>query len=209
MTEPHARVVVVFARAPQRGTVKTRLAASVGDDEALAIYRELAEGVVRGIQDAGWRVVIRCSPDDGVTLVRDWLGQGLSVKPQGPGDLGARMAHAMEAEFASGAQRVVIVGTDCPEVTADVIRGAFAALDHVSVVFGPAFDGGYYLVGASQPVPAVFRDVPWSSADTLAVSLRRAGDGGHAFAQLRPLGDIDTESDWRAWLARRSTWLPR
>ena len=190
---------MVFARAPERGRVKTRLAASVGDERALAIYVRLAERVTRAVADGPWAVEIRCAPDEAAPAVAAWLGGMGAVVPQGGGALGARLTRAMSEHFASRAGRVVIVGTDCPEVDASVIRQAFAAMEGADVVFGPALDGGYYLVGCSRRAPEIFSDVPWSTPETLAVSLVRAKAAGYSVAELSPLRDIDTQEDWEAW----------
>ncbi|MBL8959781.1 MAG: TIGR04282 family arsenosugar biosynthesis glycosyltransferase [Gemmatimonadetes bacterium] len=191
--------VVVFARAPESGRVKTRLAATVGDARALAIYVQLAERVTRAVAMGPWALEIRCAPDEAAPSVATWLGRRDGVVPQGGGDLGARLTRAMFDHFASSTGRLVIIGTDCPAVDAQVIQHAFAALAGADVVFGPALDGGYYLVGSGRHAPAIFDGVPWSASDTLEVSLRRARAAGYRVAELDPLRDIDTEEDWAAW----------
>lgn len=124
--------------------------------------------------------------------------------PQGSGDLGERMARAIRAELAHGAARVVVIGTDCPELGAADIESAFAALDEADVVFGPATDGGYYLVGVRDNHPSLFGRMIWSASDTLAVSLERAAAAGLDVHLLAPRSDIDTAEDLRAWQARRA-----
>jgi hypothetical protein len=202
-------VVLVFARAPERGRVKTRLAAAIGDTAALAAYRALGRRVVRALAPLGDAVVLVATPDDADPALRRWLGARCRVEPQGEGDLGARMARAVARHLApgAGAERVVVVGTDCPDVDAAVVRDALARLDAHDVVFGPAADGGYYLVGvrraaADRARAALFADVPWSCAETLAVSLARAASAGLSVALLPVRHDVDTAADWHAWRAR-------
>lgn len=203
MTAPLDQHVVIFARQPKLGQVKTRLAATVGDARALEIYVALAERVVASLNEPdAWKLVVRCAPDVARGDVERWLGGAVAVAPQGDGDLGARMSRALTAHLEQGAARVVIVGTDCPDVGPEIVRQAFAALETNDLVYGPALDGGYYLVGARRPVPQVFVDVPWSAPDTLAVSLERAQSADLSVQLLEPLSDIDTEDDWRAWQAR-------
>ena len=205
-----APVLVIFARAPERGRVKTRLAAAIGDDAALACYRALGARVVAAVQGPGWRTVVAHTPADAAPAVGAWLdpeGAGaLAYAPQAHGDLGARMRVAVERAAAEGAPQVVVVGTDCPDVDAAVVSEALAALGTADVVLGPALDGGYYLVGVRAPVDracaALFEGVPWSAPDTLAVSLARAAAEGLAVAQLTPRRDVDTEDDWRWWRDR-------
>jgi rSAM/selenodomain-associated transferase 1 len=205
--------VVVFARAPELGRVKTRLAATLGDVEALAVYRELGARVMRAIdpRDAGprgygmpWRVVIACTPDGGAEAVRAWLGDRWPVRPQGTGDLGVRMATALADRFVAGADRVVVIGTDCPDVDAGVLADAFTRLHDHDAVLGPASDGGYYLIGMRRPLPALFAGVPWSSPDTLRVTLARAAEHAVSVALLHELHDVDTAADLAAWRARQA-----
>lgn len=198
------RRVVLFARAPHQGRVKTRLAATIGDERALAIYMDLATLVTEAMAGGPWQLRVRCAPDEAVHEVAQWLKMPGRVEPQGLGDLGERMCRAMDEAFAQGIQRSLIIGTDCPDVGAALVESAFAALERADVVFGPAHDGGYYLVGARRSVPAIFRDVPWSATDTLAVSLQRAVEAGYSVELLESRADIDTEADWLAWRERAS-----
>jgi rSAM/selenodomain-associated transferase 1 len=206
---PAGRLVVVFARAPRPGTVKTRLAADVGEAEALRIYRELAERTCAAVATLpAVARVVAVTPDDGCDETRRWLGDGWPCVPQGDGDLGARMGRQLARAVASGARKVVIVGTDCPELDAATMERAFDALDGAEVVFGPALDGGYYLVGvrgeAAGDDPArLFDAVPWSSERTLAANLACVAGLGLRAALLAPLRDVDTAADWAAWLAAR------
>lgn len=194
--------LVLFARSPQLGQVKTRLAATVGNARALEIYRDLVEHVVGHVRElSGVAAVIACTPDEGVSDMEQWF-PGLSAEGQGEGDLGLRMQRAMDRAFARGAHRVVILGTDCPEADARVMQQAFSLLGQRDVVFGPATDGGYYLVGARRETPPVFSGIPWSASNTLAVSVAAAQARGLDVALLDPLSDIDTEYDWLAWRAR-------
>lgn len=197
MSAPHD-AIILMARAPEPGRVKTRLAAEMGDEQALAIYRELAEGVAAALRKAGPRVTVSFTPTDAEPMMRDWLGDDFRYEPQGSGDVGARMASAIASRFAAGADRVVVVGSDCPTMTPEALRAAFSALADADVVLGPAMDGGYYLVGVSAPQDALFHDVPWSSGNVLRVSLERARDAGLRVTMLPEMRDIDTAADWRA-----------
>jgi hypothetical protein len=133
--------------------------------------------------------------------MRDWLGTEVALRPQISGDLGARMAGAIADAISAGADRVVVIGTDCPQVTAAVVQEAFDRLEAADVVLGPAADGGYYLIGMAQPHSLLFENVPWSSPDTLRTTLQSARAAGLSVALLEKRRDIDTADDWRAWLA--------
>ena len=204
---PGARALVVFARAPEPGRVKTRLAAAVGEAAALACYRALGERVVRAVAGAAaWRTVVAFTPPAGRDATAAWLGAAADYEPQCDGDLGARMAHAVARREREGASRIAVIGTDCPDVDAAVVADALARLDGADVVLGPALDGGYYLIALRAPAArarALFEDVPWSSPDTLAVTLRRAEAAGLTVSLLAPLRDVDTVEDLEAWERRR------
>ena len=222
------RALIIFARAPLRGFVKTRLAAAVGDDEALAVYLELGTRVAAQTAAGDWTRIVAFTPDDAEEATRAWLAgngdpsastrpaaepsddrarpraerDGIRFFPQGEGDLGTRMARAIQAQLTDGAPRVVVIGTDCPDVDAGIVEQAFAALDETDVVYGPAADGGYYLVGVSRHHPALFERMTWSAPDVLAVSLARAAEAGLQVRLLEELADIDRHEELRAWRAR-------
>jgi rSAM/selenodomain-associated transferase 1 len=190
--------VLVFVRAPVRGTVKTRLAASLGADAALRIYRRLAEHTLReaaALADDGVRVRVHHTPADAGDAVRGWLGAGPVYLPQAEGDLGARMQDAFARAFAAGAERVVIVGSDLPALSAALLRRAFHLLDVHPAVIGPARDGGYYLLGLARPVTGIFEGIAWSTPDVLAATLDRFRAAGIEPLMLETLADVDEAGD--------------
>lgn len=189
-------LVVIFARAPELGRVKTRLAASVGDAPALALYRWLAERVTRSLAEAPrrWDLHVAATPD--VAAVARWLREADAVVAQRGGDLGARMQAALLDGLAAGYARVVIVGTDCPAVDRARVEDAMEALREVPAVIGPALDGGYYLIGGAEPL-SVFDDMPWSTERVAALTRARLRDSGLAWQELPAETDIDREDDLR------------
>jgi rSAM/selenodomain-associated transferase 1 len=189
--------LVVMVRAPRLGTVKTRLAAELGDDRALAIHRAMTERVVGAVGAAPCALTVAYTPSDAGAEMRGWLGDRFHFVSQHGTGLGERMTAAIEARLRAGARRVIVIGTDCPTLDADTVTEALAALETHDVVFGPASDGGYYLVGVRAPQRAIFDRVPWSSEHTLAVSLVRAADAGLTVALLDEMRDVDTADDWR------------
>lgn len=192
---PPPGTLLVFARAPVAGRVKTRLAAGIGEERALEIYWILGRRVVDQVRNGPWRTVICHDPPDSAASMVDWLGrENIEFAPQSPGDLGERMEHALGEALASGG-RACVIGTDAPGVDASVVEDAFRALDHADVVFGPALDGGYYLVALSSPTPALFRGIPWGTGQVLSRSLDRARAAGLRPHLLHPLQDIDTLAD--------------
>lgn len=191
MTE---RTLIVMARCPRFGHGKTRLAREVGRAEALRINRAMQSRTLRIACDPRWRTVLAVTPDRAISraLPGVWP-RTIERVAQGGGDLGDRMAWAMDRVRGI----VAIVGTDCPAMTRADIAAAFAALRHAPVAIGPAKDGGFWILAARRAriVTGAFAGVRWSGphamADLLAnISVRAA--------KLRTLADVDTLADWRA-----------
>ncbi|MBT5569587.1 MAG: glycosyltransferase [Alphaproteobacteria bacterium] len=199
----HRRHLVVFARAPMRGAVKSRLATDIGKDAALAFYRRALHDIIWRLgRDPRWQTWLAVTPDSAARQVALWPRvPGLRVVPQGEGDLGARMAAPLHG-LPPGP--VVIVGSDIPELAPSHVKQAFDELGRHDMVFGPASDGGYWLVGAQRrPVPhGLFANVRWSSEYALADT--RAGlPQSNRVALLDPLDDVDDGAAFAAWQKRR------
>jgi rSAM/selenodomain-associated transferase 1 len=181
--------VIVFARAPRLGAVKRRLARGIGAMGALRFYRGQLAAVLAALsRDRRWQTSIAATPD----RARPRWPRRLPAAPQGGGDLGARMARAMRPH-----RRVVVVGSDIPGIGRADIAAAFRALGRADAVFGPAEDGGYWLVGMGPRRPAhPFAGVRWSCEHTLSDTL--ANFAGRRVALLRSLRDVDTAEDLAA-----------
>ena len=204
MTDERRRAVVIFARAPDLGKVKTRLAAELGEREAQVIYTWLAENTARVVASLPrCDRIVAYTPSDADVRMREWLGAGFSYEAQCDGDLGARMAHAFNRRFEENADRVLLIGTDAPGIDAHVLEQGFAALSRSDVVFGPALDGGYYAIGLGAPQGILFENIAWSAADTLSRSIAAARRSGLSVHLLPQLSDIDTAHDWSRWLSVR------
>jgi len=195
--------LLILLKAPVRGLVKTRLATELGSDAALATYRQLLDGVLREMAVIN-EVELHYAPASEQALIATLLKPGWCHRPQAEGDLGTRMHQAFAHAFQAGAQRVVMIGTDCPEVNATDIHAAWAALSQHDLVLGPAEDGGYWLIGLKQPQPELFRGIQWSTSSVLAETIARAQQLGLRYQLLHTLSDVDTKADWDAYLARHS-----
>lgn len=184
--------LVVFVRAPRLGTVKRRLAAGIGALKARRFYaRTTAEVLARVGRDARWKTWLAVTPDRFAARGRFWP-RDIERFPQGGGDLGRRMARAM-ARFAGEA--VAIVGSDIPALDANHVADGFAKLRGSEFVFGPASDGGYWLVGARDGANAgeLFGGVRWSTEHALADTLANAE--GRRVRLLEELDDVDDAAD--------------
>lgn len=183
--------VIVFAKRPEPGKVKTRLATGVGDERAVKIYRRLVEYTVGEVRISSADVWLYYAPEDAEPFFRDWLGM-MEFRSQAEGDLGARMLAAFQAGHA---EKTIIIGTDCPDLNSAVLNTASLALDEADLVLGPTFDGGYYLVAARKPYPALFDRMPWSTDQVLDETLFRAQELGLRTRLLKKLLDVDTTED--------------
>ncbi|MSU42516.1 MAG: glycosyltransferase [Pedosphaera sp.] len=196
--------LIIFVKAPRAGHVKTRLAAAIGAEAACQVYEELVRitcAKVSGTHQA--EVELRYTPDDAASEIAPWLRAGWTAQPQGEGALGTRMARAFDATFAAGADKVVLIGSDCPDIEPADIASAFDHLSQHDVVLGPAQDGGYWLIGLRARCPALFANISWSTSSVLASTLQQCAANQLDVVQLRVLADIDTETDWRVFEKRR------
>lgn len=196
----------MFVRAPEAGRVKTRLAASIGADAALRVYRRLAEHTLReALAVEGAEVRVHFTPGDAEAAVHAWLGDGPALLPQADGNLGERMRDAFDRAFADGHGRVVIIGSDLPEMRADLLRRAITLLDIHEAVVGPARDGGYYLLGLTGLVEGVFDGIAWSTPGVFEATLDRLATVGITPALLETLTDVDEVGDLPpGWLDART-----
>jgi rSAM/selenodomain-associated transferase 1 len=184
--------LIIFARAPRLGQVKRRLARGIGALAALRFHRAQLTALLRRVgRDRRWRTELAATPDRAAAR---WPRR-VPVRPQGRGDLGQRMQRALGRH-----RRAVLIGCDIPGIRAADIAAAFRALGRVPTVFGPAEDGGYWLVGFGPRRPAgPFASVRWSGPHALADTLANCGP---RTALLRRLRDIDTAEDYRALAVR-------
>lgn len=198
--------LVVFAKEPRLGAVKTRLARDIGAAEALRCYEATLRRTVRLLAESGpWRMWLAVAPDNfAASARRRWrdLPRGVKIIGQGGGDLGARMARAF-ARLPPGP--AVLIGSDIPAIERRHIAEAFAVLARHAAAFGPAEDGGYWLVGQRRlaAMPDLFREVRWSSPHALADTLANLKPG-ERHALVARLADVDDGAAFRRFMARRS-----
>lgn len=198
-------VLAVFVKAPEPGRVKTRLSHTIGAAAAADLYCRLGRTVIENTIRGTHRTVVWYDPPEGRAAVMTWL-EGLAIDAfhlQRSGGLGQRMAGTLARHFREGAERVVLIGSDCPGVDRAAIGLALDALTEHDLVLGPAEDGGFYLLAVAAPVPGLFRGVAWSTEAVLAQTIRNAKRLGLRVATLSTLRDVDTVEDAAAlgWLS--------
>jgi uncharacterized protein len=202
--------LLIFVRNPILGKVKTRLASTVGNTEALRIYRELLQCTQDATKELNAQKCVYYS--DFIDITDVWDNELFLKRKQAEGDLGERMAAAFEAIFAgsdgNGMNKAIIIGSDCPGLTKDLLENAFHRLDQYDVVIGPSTDGGYYLLGTREFVPKLFQGIPWSTEAVLETTLAAAAKAQKSYFCLPKLSDVDTEIDWRAWENGEEAFVP-
>jgi uncharacterized protein len=199
MTGPR-RALVVIAKEPVAGAVKTRLAADVGADGAARAAAAMLSDTVAVITQVDAEPWVCFTPTDARRRMAR-LAPGCGLLAQVEGDLGDRLAGCFAALLGGGAERVVIVGADTPHVPRATYEAAFALLEQVDVVLGPASDGGYYLVGAKAALPELFVGVPMGTDTVLQVTIQRAIRHRLRIATVPMLRDLDRLEDLQAALA--------
>lgn len=170
MSRTSQRALLIFTRNPEYGKCKTRLAASIGDQAALEIYRFLLHhtaAIARKLEGADRFVYFSEHLGDGT----HWDPDFFQYRLQSGEDLGERMLHAFREAFSLGYSEVVLIGSDLYDLSAEDLTTAFRELGRNEVVLGPASDGGYYLIGMKHPIPALFREKQWGNDSVLRDTL--------------------------------------
>ncbi len=199
--------LIIFTRYPEPGKTKTRLIPALGPQQAADLHRQLAEHALNRLKRLIRRRSVSieiCYEGGNERLMREWIGSDVIYRTQRGQDLGERMAQALREALAEGAEGVVLVGTDCPGLTAEIAEKAFHALNDSDIVLGPASDGGYYLVGLKRMVPELFTGISWGSAKVLEQTVKVANSLGLSTALVDMLDDVDRVEDLHIWEKERT-----
>jgi hypothetical protein len=185
--------LIIIAKNPQNGSVKTRLKGSITDEKILELYTSLLEDTIQKFKVIpGVDTIIAYAPDS----AEEYFSQyGINLIPLSTCDLGLNMYHAFKEVFNRGYKKAALAGADIPDLTIPIILEAFDILSDKDLVYGPAKDGGYYLVGMRKLIKEVFENVPWSSDQTLKRSIEQAHHFGYSVGFIETLSDIDTIED--------------
>lgn len=201
----HTAVLVVFAKAPIPGQVKTRLCPPLTPDEAATIHGSFVLDTVERTKAATERFTLpidrflACAPSSAHPFFKVLEARHhIRLIDQAGEDLGERMARTFDQLFARGYRSVVLVGTDIPSLPLEEYRRTFGLLESHDLVIGPALDGGYYLLGLNRPVPELFVGIPWSTGLVLKATEDKARSLGLTVALTAPWRDVDTIDDLTA-----------
>jgi uncharacterized protein len=190
MTE---ELIIVFVKNITLGKVKTRLAKTIGNQAALEVYTELVKVTENALQHITTNKRICFSE----TIEENaWLNY--QKETQIGIDLGERMKNAFNKGFQDGYKRIVLIGSDLPNITENNLQDALSILKTKQTVFGPALDGGYYLIGQSKPNDFIFENKPWSQPELLETTLSELNKNNVTYSLLETLNDIDTFQDLKA-----------
>ncbi len=198
-------LLIIFAKEPRPGQVKTRLSPPLSPEEAAQLYHLFLQDILEEVARVPEvRLAMAFSPQEAQGFFRNLAPPGTELFPQVGADLGERMAQAFARGFAAGFGPVLLRGGDVPDLPAAVVSEAIEVLaaGRDQVVLGPSLDGGYYLVGLSQPQPLLFRGPVWSSSTVLTDTLRLAREQGLRVHLLPSWPDIDTYDNLRSFLLR-------
>jgi len=194
--------LIIFTRYPEEGLTKTRLIPILGAKGAATLHRQMTEytlSKVRELQNNYPLSIEVCFTGGNLSLMQHWLGSDIIYQPQGEGDLGSRMARSLSVAFQDNIARVVIIGTDCPGLNAQLLKKAFHQLRSHNLVLGPAIDGGYYLIGLHYLRLELFTGINWGTDGVFQSTVNIANKLDLSIAYLPQLADIDRPEDLPIW----------
>jgi len=200
-----AASIIIFTRYPIEGKVKTRLASTIGNHHAKEFYKMISEIIINDTKliRNSYKYVFY-SDEAEKEMVKKWLGRSFLYSHQEGKELGERMTNAFRKVFSHGAKKAIIIGTDIPDLSSQIIKEAIRKLDKTDLVIGPSKDGGYYLLGMKKYLPALFKNIEYGTNSVFAETIAKAEKLNLTYSTLELLQDIDTEEDLINWLKSRN-----
>jgi rSAM/selenodomain-associated transferase 1 len=191
------RCVILFVKLPEKGRVKSRLAQRMNEDLVLRLYENMVLDTIDILIKGRFPFRICFTPPDARDRILEWLGKEYRAFPQAGDDLGDRMENAFEHVFSEGTDDALLIGSDIPDLTAEVMVEAFTALLKNEAVIGPAGDGGYYLIGLKKGsfTPIIFHDMVWSTKTVFRETMDKLCNASLKVHVLPELTDVDTVED--------------
>jgi len=198
------RCLLFFVKYPEPGQIKSRLAASLAAITIVELYRNFVLDLLAMLESLAIPCYICYFPENKERQCKEWLGENYFYLSQQGNDLGEKMKHCFTHAFSQGFDRVITIGSDSPDLPSNFITEAFSSITTMDSVIGPAFDGGYYLIGFKKKtfLPQVFGGITWSSASVFQESLKILQEAGHKTFLLPRWHDIDTLSDLKNLIQR-------
>jgi len=196
--------ILCFVKYPEKGQVKLRLAVDLDDDVVVELYRNFVLDVVTILKKLNTPFYLCFSPLNAQKKFREWLGSSYRCVPQEGNDIGERMKNSFSHAFAEGFRRVVLIGSDNPDLPGDFLRNAIRELQTRDMVLGPSSDGGYYLIGFRDDtfLPSVFDGISWSSSTVFQETMAKVKNAGRSLSLLPAWSDVDIISDLKNLIRR-------
>jgi uncharacterized protein len=196
--------ILIFVKLPEKGSVKTRLAKDLDHGFVQTLYRNFVLDMLETLAKANLPIIIYFYPPESGNAVSKWLGKNYTYAPQKGVDLGDRMKNAFKETFAKGFTKAVLIGSDVPDMENVLLDAAFSALDLNDAIIGPAYDGGYYLIGFRHNsfLPEVFKGISWGTDTVLKDTLKILREKNYKAYFLPELRDVDTIEDLKALYER-------
>ncbi|GBD89856.1 2-phospho-L-lactate guanylyltransferase [bacterium BMS3Abin04] len=199
--------LIIFVKFPEHGKVKTRLAETVGNEKALQFYSLCSHNVFNEVNKLSGNidVYIFYSDKGDKHRIKGWITHDFKFKHQINSDLGNRMKSAFVSVLEKGYSKALIIGTDVPDMSVEVVNQAFTYLEKFDVVVGPSNDGGYYLLGMRKLIPELFSGIKWSTQEVYQKTIIKLLELGMNSKVLPVLVDVDTEDDLNSWLGNKNS----
>ena len=193
-------VVLLFIKSPEKGKVKSRLAKAIGEDAALDVYKCLVWNTLENLKGGKYPFRLCFYPPDSSAIIKKWLGDTYDYAPQHGRDLGEKMKSAFVQAFSDVVEKVLLIGSDIPDLSISLVDEAFNALDTSDAVIGPAHDGGYYLIGFNRDsfLPDIFQGIAWSTDSVFYQTMKVFGKSALTVHLMKVLRDVDTFDDLEA-----------
>jgi len=194
--------LIIFTRYPETGNVKTRLIPALGEKGAENLHREMVKQTIDQTLHYEYETEVHFTGGT-IKLMKRWLGYHLTYRKQTGKSLGERLENAFKAAFAERKKKVIVIGTDCPDLTSAHVSKTFNLLSRSDLVLGPTFDGGYYLIGLKKLHGELFQEISWGSEKVYLQTVKAANKLSLKTINLEKLADIDRPADLKAWLNRK------
>ena len=203
--------IIVFAKLPIEGKVKTRLARDLGIDFATSFYKVCAEHTfdeILKLEKSEISPFLFCSEESEIDGVRNWSENKFRYFAQQGYNLGERMLNAFNTIFDAGFRNIILVGTDTPEINAELMNEALDHLKNYKCVIGPSDDGGYYLIGLNSSLDNLFDGIEWSTDTVFSNTIAKLEEGNHSYFVMEKMIDIDKKEDLQKWKSNYKSAFP-
>jgi rSAM/selenodomain-associated transferase 1 len=204
MTQNQDCCILLFVKYPQKGQVKQRLAADLSEEIVQEVYRCFVHDTIKKITPIDAQLIVCFQPATAQKQFQKWLGSTMKFLPQQGTDLGERMKNSFSSAFTQGYRRVLLMGSDSPDLPESFLHNAFSELQTHEVVLGPSVDGGYYLIGFRDTTftPRIFEGIPWSTPTVFQETMKKIKEAHKSVSTLPVWSDVDTLTDLQNLITR-------